>query len=199
MLGSLAKSAALDQVTEQLLSRVANKITQRDLATLERLHGCTGRALSRALIARAIRDSAIVGGVGGAVASGQWFAAPSLLAMPAEIISEAVITAVIEIRLVADLHTVHGVALPVDDRARAVVLLQSWAARRGVRLTSATNLPRSLSAAGRRSIQQRLLMRAVRNIGSFVPLLVGVAIGASVNRRETRALGEAIEQDLIRR
>ena len=198
MAGELNKTVVWDQVIDQLVTRVANKITQRDLATLERMHGTTGRALSRALIARAMRDSAVVGGVGGVVGSSQWFSPPSLLAMPAEVVTEAVITAFIEIRLVADLHTVHGVALPVDDRARAVVLLQSWAQRRGIKPSSLMSVPRSLSAAGRRSIQQRLLMRAVRNLGSFVPMFVGAAIGASVNRRETRTLGEAIERDLTK-
>lgn len=197
-LGELAKSSGWDQVIDQLVTRVANKVTQRDLATLERIHGCSGRALSRALIARAIRDSGVVGGVGGVVGSSQWFSPPSLLALPAEVVTEAVVTAFIEIRLVADLHTVHGIALPVDDRERAVALLQAWAQRRGIKTTSLVSLPRSLSAAGRRSIQQRLLMRAVRNIGSFVPMFVGALIGATVNRRETRSLGEAIERDLMR-
>lgn len=189
MLGELSKSSGWDQVIDQLVTRVANKVTQRDLATLERIHGCNGRALSRALIARAIRDSGVVGGIGGVVGSSQWFSPPTLLALPAEVVTEAAVTALIEIRLVADLHTVHGVALPVDDRARAVALLQSWAQRRGIKTTSLVSLPRSLSAAGRRSIQQRLLMRAVRNLGSFVPMFVGALIGASVNRRETRSLG----------
>lgn len=198
MLGELSKSSGWDQVIDQLVTRVANKVTQRELATLERIHGCSGRALSRALIARAIRDSGVVGGIGGVVGSSQWFSPPTLLALPAEVVTEAAVTALIEIRLVADLHTVHGIALPVDDRARAVALLQSWAQRRGIKTTSLTSLPRSLSAAGRRSIQQRLLMRAVRNLGSFVPMFVGALIGASVNRRETRSLGEAIERDLMR-
>lgn len=198
MLGELSKSSGWDQVIDQLVTRVANKVTQRDLATLERLHGCSGRALSRALIARAIRDSGVVGGIGGVVGSSQWFSPPTLLALPAEVVTEAAVTALIEIRLVADLHTVHGIALPIDDRARAIALLQSWAQRRGIKTTSLVSLPRSLSAAGRRSIQQRLLMRAVRNLGSFVPMFVGALIGASVNRRETRSLGEAIERDLMR-
>lgn len=198
MLGELSKSSGWDQVIDQLVTRVANKVTQRDLATLERLHGCSGRALSRALIARAIRDSGVVGGIGGVVGSSQWFSPPTLLALPAEVVTEAAVTALIEIRLVADLHTVHGIALPIDDRARAIALMQSWAQRRGIKTTSLVSLPRSLSAAGRRSIQQRLLMRAVRNLGSFVPMFVGALIGASVNRRETRSLGEAIERDLMR-
>ena len=198
MLGELSKSSGWDQVIDQLVTRVANKVTQRDLATLERIHGCSGRALSRALIARAIRDSGVVGGIGGVVGSSQWFSPPTLLALPAEVVTEAAVTALIEIRLVADLHTVHGIALPIDDRARAIALMQSWAQRRGIKTTSLVSLPRSLSAAGRRSIQQRLLMRAVRNLGSFVPMFVGALIGASVNRRETRSLGEAIERDLMR-
>jgi hypothetical protein len=186
----------LDRVVDTLIQRASQHVSQRDLSTLEAGHGVQGSALTTALIERAIRDSGRIGAAGGAVASIQWAAPVTFVAIPAEIAAEAVATAMVEIRLIADLHTVHGLQLPADPRERAVALVQAWADQRGVRTADPASFHRALSGSGRRRVRHRLMLRLMRNMGSFAPLLSGAVIGASLNRRETKALASALRQDL---
>jgi hypothetical protein len=186
----------LDRVVDTLIERASQHVSQRHLPSLEAMHGQQGLALTTALINRAIRDSGRIGAAGGAVASIQWAAPVTFIAIPAEIAAEAVATAIVEIRLIADLHTVHGRLLPTDPRERAVVLVQAWADQRGVRSDEPTSFHRALSGSGRRRVRHRLMLRLMRNVGSFAPLLSGAVIGASLNRRETKTLAAALRRDL---
>jgi hypothetical protein len=186
----------LDRVVDTLIHRASQHVSQRGLSTLEATHGLQGAALTTALVERAIRDSGRIGAAGGAVASIQWAAPVTFVAIPAEIAAEAVATAMVEIRLIADLHTVHGRQLPADPRERAVALVQAWADQRGVRTGEPASFHRALSGSGRRRVRHRLMLRLMRNMGSFAPLLSGAVIGASLNRRETKALAIALRQDL---
>jgi hypothetical protein len=43
------------------------------------------------------------------------------------------------------------------------------------------------------------MLRTARNTVSLAPFLAGAVAGAEVNRRATRALGEAVVRDLARR
>jgi hypothetical protein len=47
-----------------------------------------------------------------------------------------------------------------------------------------------------RIVRRRLVTRLGRNLSSMAPLLAGAVIGAEVNRRATRGLGEAVVRDL---
>jgi hypothetical protein len=47
-----------------------------------------------------------------------------------------------------------------------------------------------------RLVRRRVLARLGRNLSTLAPLFVGAAAGAEVNRRATRALGEAVVRDL---
>jgi hypothetical protein len=186
----------LDRVVDSLIERASAHVSQRDLLTLEAMHGQQGARLTTALIERAVRDSGRIGAAGGAVASVQWAAPVTFVAIPAEIAAEAVATAMVELRLIADLHTVHGLVLPSDPRERAVALVQAWADQRGVHSSQPGSFHRALSGSGRRRVRHRLMLRLMRNMGSFAPLLTGAVIGANLNRRETKALAAAIRRDL---
>jgi hypothetical protein len=47
-----------------------------------------------------------------------------------------------------------------------------------------------------RLVRRRLATRMGRNLSTLAPLFVGAVAGAEVNRRATRALGEAVVRDL---
>jgi hypothetical protein len=51
----------------------------------------------------------------------------------------------------------------------------------------------------RRRLQRRLLARAGRSATSLGPLLTGAMAGATLNRHETRRLGQDIRNDLRQR
>jgi hypothetical protein len=76
--------------------------------------------------------------------------------------------------------------------------LAAWAHRRGVfmipgGLVLATGSPLT------RQLRRRLAARAGRSALSLGPLLTGATVGAYLNSRETRRLGQDVRRDLRRR
>jgi uncharacterized protein (DUF697 family) len=179
----------------------APRIPVRDAATLSRHHGgLTGDALATALIQAASRASAGVGAAVGGLAGVQALVPPTWVALPFELLVETAAVATIELKLVAELHEVYGRSPQVSTKERALLVVRAWAERRGI-------TPASLSTGGGittrgvreeliRVVRRRLIRRAGRNLSSLVPLFVGAAAGAVANRRATKAVGEAIAEDL---
>jgi hypothetical protein len=183
---------------------VAPRIPIRDAQTLSEQHGgMSGAALAAELIRKASLASATIGGVSGAAMSATQFVPPAWITMPFELVVETVAIAVIELKLVGELHEVYGRPVPGDGNARTIALVQAWAERRGV--TPATLATRGglADALGRgtrnelvRRVRRRVLARMGRNLSSLAPLLAGAVAGAEVNRRATRSLGDAVVRDL---
>lgn len=184
-----------------LLDQVAPHIAVRDLSTLTRSHGgLSGDELAEALIRSAALATAGVGAAGGALAAVQHAAPPTLLAAPVQLTAETLAVVAIELKLVAELHVVHGRA-PVGPRGQvAGAYVGAWAAKRGI--DHASGVPALgvvLGAAARQQLRRRLARRLGRNVSTMAPFLAGAVAGAELNRRETRSLGEAIAAELRRR
>lgn len=202
--GAGAKAVTTGQWMATTLIDVAPRIPIRDVATLQADHGgYSGASLAGELIRRASRSSAAIGGASGALLSGQHLVPPSWIVMPFELVVETVAVAVIELKLVGELHEVYGSPVPGDANDRTMALVKAWAERRGV--TAATALTRGgiADAFGKgtrnelvRLVRRRLVSRLGRNLSSLAPLLAGAVAGAEVNRRATRALGDAVVRDL---
>lgn len=213
LVGSGARAAGLralvsgrwvaDTVTQQVAEQIAPHLPVRDLLTLREHHGgLSGEALAEALVRTASRTTAAVGAGAGAVTAAELAAPPALLTAPVLLAAETIVVVAVELKLVAELHAVFGRA-PTGSRAElAVAYLTSWASRRAVpRPETAGGSPRAslasaLSGAVRQQVRQRIVHRLGRNLTSFVPFLAGAVAGAELNRRETRALGEALIRDL---
>ena len=100
----------------------------RDRATLRaQFPGQSDDEIAQQLVARAARAAATVGG-----ATGAWAALPLLPAFPAEVAAETLAVVGIEVKLVAELHEVYGMAAQGSAAQRARAYLGSWAARRGI-------------------------------------------------------------------
>ena len=89
---------------------------------------------------------------------------------------------------------------PPDSLPSAVVA--AWAERRGVTPSVLTRKGGLADVLGRgtrneliRMVRRRLLVRMGRNLSTLAPLVIGAVAGAEVNRRATRALGEAVVRD----
>ena len=54
------------------------------------------------------------------------------------------------------------------------------------------------SLAAKRSLRNRLVRRAGRNLATLGPMMSGAVAGSVVNHRETRRLGEQVRDDLRR-
>ncbi|MEY9886525.1 hypothetical protein ABIA35_002155 [Catenulispora sp. MAP12-49] len=180
-----------DALLDQVLAR-ARKLPVRDRATL-RAHypDLSPDQVAERLISTAARASS---GAGAAV--GAWAVLPVVPAFPLELAAETVAAVAIEIKLVAELHEVYGLAVPGPAPRRMTAYTVAWGERRsavlapaGLVLTAGSRLQRKLS--------RRVAARAGRSAFSLAPLLAGAAFGALFNRRETLGLGRAVRASLL--
>lgn len=180
-------------LTSQALA-MAPRVPIRDLDTLRAQYpGLTPEELTDALIHGSARAAA---GVGAAV--GAAMVLPVVPAVPVEIGVETLALVAIELKLTAELHEVYGMRAPGSAADRMMSYLDAWAHRRGVGLVPG-GLVLALGSPLRRQLERRLIARAGRSATSMGPLLTGAAVGALLNRRETRKLGHEIRDDLRRR
>jgi hypothetical protein len=207
-LGSGAKAAGSRAVvsgrwlTDLLTDQVAPHLPVRDLVTLRHHHsGLSGEQLAEALIRNAARTTASIGAAAGAVTAVEMAAPPTLLTAPVLLGAETLVVVAVELKLVAELHVVHGRA-PVGTRAQvAVAYLTAWAGRRAVPRSGTPTRPQlaaALTTGIRQQLRQRVVRRLGRNLTALVPFFAGAVAGAELNRRETRGLGEAVLRDLRR-
>lgn len=173
---------------------MAPRLPVRDQATLRRqFPGCSPEELADALIRGSSRAAASVGAAVGAAA-----VLPVVPAIPVEIATETLALVGIELKLIAELHEVYGMRAPGSAAERMTAYVGAWASRRGVALAPG-GIILAVGSPLRRRLQRKLLARAGRSAISLGPLLTGALVGAALNRRETRRLGQEIRNDLRRR
>ncbi|MET9960252.1 hypothetical protein ABZ128_14580 [Streptomyces sp. NPDC006326] len=191
--GEGARTAAL-YITDRVIE-LAPRVPVRDLATL-RAHfpGLGPDQLADKLIAGAAHGTSTVGAGIGAAAM-----LPTPPAMPAELAAEVTGVAAIELKLIAELHEVYGLRPPGNLRERSLAYLTAWTEERGVDLTKPTTLNLALGGQMKRELRQQITKRMFRNLPSLTPFMVGAAVGAVMNRRDTRKLAEKVRADLRRR
>ncbi len=205
-LGRSAKAAGVSGVgggrwLTDLVIQTAPRVPIRDLATLnQHFGGATGDPLAELLVKAASRTTAGIGAAAGALATAEWAAPPTLLSAPVQLVAETLAVAAVEVKLVAELHEAYGVIVAGSTTERAAAYLTSWARRRGVDLTKpGAGLTSVVGTASRRELRDQLMRRMGRNLTAFGPVFTGALIGAELNRRATRSLGEAIRRDLLAR
>ena len=195
-----ARAAVSGKWLTEAVADVAPHVPVRDLLTLRQHHGgLSGDDLAESLIASAARTTAAIGAAGGALASAELAAPPTLLAAPVQLAAETVAVVAVELKLVAELHVVYGRA-PVGTRGQvATAYLMSWAGKRGIDTSAGMpSLASVLGTAARSQLRSRVLRRLGRNVTTLAPFLAGALAGAELNRRETRSLGEKLRTDLRR-
>jgi len=173
---------------------MAPRLRVRNGAMLRaQFHGKNTEDIAAALIVGASRAS---GAVGAAV--GAWAALPALPAFPVELVTETLALVGIELKLIAELHEVYGMAPPGNAADRATAYIGAWTHRRGVLAAPGGLILIAGSPLGRR-LRLRLAARTGRSAFSLAPLFTGAAAGALLNSRETRRLGLDVRADLRRR
>ena len=173
---------------------MAPRLRVRNGAMLRaQFHGKNTEDIADALIVGASRAS---GAVGAAV--GAWAALPALPAFPVELVTETLALVGIELKLIAELHEVYGMAPPGNAADRATAYIGAWTHRRGVLVAPGGLILVAGSPLGRR-LRLRLAARTGRSAFSLAPLFTGAAAGALLNSRETRRLGLDVRADLRRR
>jgi hypothetical protein len=201
-LGSSARGAGRASVLggrwlTDLLIDTAPRIPLRDLVTLQTQYpGLTADELAESLVSTAAKATAAVGAAGGALAAVEFAAPPALLTAPVQIAAETLLVAVIEMKLIAELHEVYGVGVVGTPRERATAYLLSWTNRRGIDPLDPSSLRFSMGSTAKRAVRRRLIRRAGRNLTTLGPLMSGAVAGSVINHRETKRLGEEIRRDL---
>ncbi|MFF2810671.1 hypothetical protein ACFVT2_26540 [Streptomyces sp. NPDC058000] len=186
--------SALGVIADRIIA-TAPRIPVRDLATL-RAHfpGLTPEELADKLVAGACAGTATVGAGVGAAAM-----LPVPPAMPAELAAEVAGVASVELKLIAELHEVYGLRPAGNRTQRATAYLTSWTQERGIDIAKPASLNLALGGQMRRELRQQIMKRTLRNLPNLTPFLVGAAVGAFLNRRDTRKLADKIRADLRRR
>ncbi|MET9605594.1 hypothetical protein ABZZ17_11085 [Streptomyces sp. NPDC006512] len=188
--GESAKAAAL-YITDWIIEN-APRVPVRDLATLRRQFPDLGPdQLADKLITGAANGTSTVGAGIGAAAM-----LPVPPAMPAELAAEITGVAVIELKLIAELHEVYGLRPGGNLKDRSLAYLTSWTEERGVDLTKPTTLNAALGGQMKRELRQQIMKRMFRSLPNLMPFMVGAAVGAVMNRRDTRKVAEKVRGDL---
>jgi hypothetical protein len=210
-LASSAKSAGTVAVTSgrwlvDLAIDLAGQLPVRTLEELQAEHpGMSRDELAEELTRDAAKTTGAIGAVAGGLAAASWFAPPTWVAAPLELITETLAVAAVEMRLIGELHSAYGRPLLLIGPERAAALAHAWARGAAVEPEHLTQSPTTadlLTAGAKRQLsrglRRRLARRAGRNAASLLPFMVGAAAGAKLNHGATSKLGDAVRHDLSR-
>ncbi|MGP9018031.1 hypothetical protein ACT1U9_06415 [Streptomyces sp. BR1] len=188
--GASAK-AGLGHLADRVIE-IAPRIPVRDLTTL-RAHfpGLGPEEIADKLIAGAANATSAVGAGIGAAAM-----LPVPPAMPAELAAEVTGVAAIELKLIAELHEVYGMRPSGNLTQRSTAYLTSWTEERGVQVTKPSTVNAALGVQMKRELRQQIMKRMVRNLPNLTPFMVGAAVGAVMNRRDTKKVAARVRADL---
>ncbi|MFJ3309277.1 hypothetical protein ACIPSA_40785 [Streptomyces sp. NPDC086549] len=188
--GSRAR-AGLGYLADRIIE-IAPRIPVRDLGALRRqFPGLGPEELADKLVAGAANGTSTVGAGVGAAAM-----LPIPPAMPTEMAAEITGVAAIELKLIAELHEVYGVRPPGGLKDRSAAYLASWSGERGIDVTKPSTYDRALGSQMKRELRQQIMKRMVRDLPNLMPFMVGAAVGAVMNRRDTRKLAAHVRSDL---
>jgi hypothetical protein len=189
--GGARARAGLAYIADRIIDN-APRIPVRDLETLRRqFPGLGPEELADKLVTGAATASATVGAGVGAAAM-----LPVPPAMPAELAAEITGVAAIELKLIAELHEIYGLRPPGTLMQRSTAYLRSWSGERGIDVLKPTSMNAALGGQMKRELRQQIMKRMVRDLPNLMPFMVGAAVGAVMNRRDTKKLAARIRADL---
>ncbi|MEY2241451.1 hypothetical protein ACN6K9_004036 [Streptomyces sp. SAS_267] len=185
--------AGLAYVTDRIID-IAPRVPVRDLATLRRQFPDLGpEELADKLVAGAAAATSTVGAGIGAAAM-----LPVPPAMPTELAAEITAVAAIELKLIAELHEVYGLRPQGNLKQRSTAYLHSWSGERGIDVAKPMTINAALGGQMKRELRQQIMKRTVRDLPNLMPFMVGAAVGAVMNRRDTKRVAGHIRKDLRR-
>ncbi|MFG2129665.1 hypothetical protein ACGFNV_17940 [Streptomyces sp. NPDC048751] len=188
--GDRAK-AGLAYLADRIIE-LAPRVPVRDLEALRRqFPGLGPEELADKLVAGAASATATVGAGVGAAAM-----LPVPPAMPAELAAEITGVAAIELKLIAELHEVYGLRPPGNLKDRSTAYLGSWSGERGIDVMKPSSFNSALGGPMKRELRQQIMKRMVRDLPNLMPFMVGAAVGAVMNRRDTKKVAARIRTDL---
>lgn len=189
--GGESARATIGRIADLIIA-IAPRVPVRDLDTLRKhFPGLGPEEIADRLVAGASRATATVGAGIGATAM-----MPVPPAMLAELAADLTGVAAIELKLVAELHEVYGLRPPGGVGRRSTAYLTSWTQERGIDVLQPTTVDAALGGHMKRELRRQIMKRTVRDLPNLIPFLIGAAVGAMMNRRDTRKLAAHIRKDL---
>lgn len=183
--------AGLAYVTDRIID-IAPRVPVRDLATLRgQFPGLGPEEIADKLVAGAAAATSTVGAGIGAAAM-----LPVPPAMPTELAAEITAVAAIELKLIAELHEVYGLRPQGNLKERSTAYLHSWSGERGIDVAKPMTINAALGGQMKRELRQQIMKRTVRDLPNLMPFMVGAAVGAVMNRRDTKRVAGHIRKDL---
>ena len=183
-----------------LVTQAVPYLPLRDAETLRQHHaGKSTEEMADALVRNASIATGGIGAAGGAFAAFSHLGPAAVVSVPVHLAVETALLALVEVKLVAELHEVYGAGVAGTPSQRAGAYLLSWSNRRGVDPLRPATAVTALGVGSRRMITWGLRRRGLKSMWSLVPLAAGAALGAAANHRETRRLAESIRVDLLQR
>ena len=180
-----------------VVSEIALHVSVRDATQLRRqFPGLDDEEIAAHLVTVASRTTAAIGAAAGALAAAEFAAPPTLLAAPAQLAAETLAVVAVELRMVAELHEIHHLAVRGGPRVAGPAYLNSWVRRRAVTGAEGAGMAALLGGAAKRELRIRIMRRMGRSTTTLAPFLAGAAAGAEVNRRSTRDLGEKLRAEM---
>ncbi|CCH89330.1 conserved protein of unknown function [Modestobacter italicus] len=190
-------SRAPSGVLTDLLDAAAPRLPIRDRDRLRQAYpGASDAEIADALVARATKLTAGIGAAVGGLTAAQWFAPPSLIAVPLELGAQTVLVAAVEVVLVGELHELADRRAAGDAAGRARAYLTSWTTQRPVGRTGSGGLFGVISTATASAMRRQVTRRLARSTTSMAPLLVGATLAARANRKATGALADELRGEL---
>ncbi|WP_327352890.1 hypothetical protein [Streptomyces sp. NBC_01304] len=189
--GGQSAKAGIGYLADRIIEN-APRIPVRDLTALQKqFPGLGPEQIADKLITGASAATSTVGAGVGAAAM-----LPVPPAMPAELAAEITGVAAIELKLIAELHEVYGLRPPGNLKQRTTAYLTAWSQERGIDVAKPSTLNAALGGQMKRELRQQIMKRMVRNLPNLMPFMVGAAIGAVMNRRDTKKLAAKVRKDL---
>jgi hypothetical protein len=191
--GGSRTRAGLAYLADRIIE-IAPRVPVRDVVTLRRqFPGLGPEELADKLVAGAAAGTSTVGAGIGAAAM-----LPVPPAMPTELAAEITGVAAIELKLIAELHEVYGVRPAGNLKTRSTAYLSSWSGERGIDVMKPSTYDTALGGRMKRELRQQIMKRMVRDLPHLMPFMVGAAVGAVMNRRDTKRLAAHVRADLRR-
>ncbi|KQS63637.1 hypothetical protein [Modestobacter sp. Leaf380] len=185
-------------VLTDLLRTAAPRLPIRDRDRIRAAHpGRTDSEIAEHLVSRAATLTAGIGAATGGLTAAQWFAPPSMVALPLELGAETVLVAAVEVVLIGELHELHGRPAVGEAGQRAGAYLNAWTSQRAVDgVPGQGGLLSTIGSAGVNALRRRVTRRLARNVSSAAPFLLGATLAARSNRKATTELAEKVLADL---
>lgn len=179
---------------------IAPRLPIRDRPTLVRhLRTDDSERMADVLVRNASSATAVAGTVGGVFVLPARSGPALIAAIPIRVAAETLVVAMIELKLIGELHEVYGLPLAGTSSQRGTTALKLWASHRGIHISDAGGLVATLSQMARTPTTRRAAAAMSGKAMGRKGLRLGAGVAGAVdNRRSTVMLGDRVRAELRR-